>query len=143
MARLHARIRNIRQDFLHKLTTRLVKEFDVICIEDLNVKGMMANHKLARAIMDLGFYEFKRQLLYKAQMWQRMVIIADRWYPSSKTCSHCGEKLKELELSDRDWECPHCHTTHDRDVNAAMNLRKLYFNNLSVVEVSTSATQHT
>ena len=140
LARLHARIRNIRQDFLHKLTTRLVKEFDVICIEDLNVKGMMANHKLARAIMDLGFYEFKRQLLYKAQMWQRMVIIADRWYPSSKTCSHCGEKLKELELSDRDWECPHCHTTHDRDVNAAMNLRKLYFNNLSVVE---PATQHT
>ena len=69
LARLHAKIRNIRQDFLHKLTTRLVKEFDVICIEDLNVKGMMANHKLARAIMDLGFYEFKRQLLYKAQMW--------------------------------------------------------------------------
>ena len=129
LARLHARIRNIRHDFLHKLTTRLVTEFDVICIEDLNVKGMMANHKLARAIMDLGFYEFKRQLLYKAQMWQRMVVIADRWYPSSKTCSHCGEKLKELELrlSDRDWKCPCCHTTHDRDANAAINLRKLYF----------------
>ena len=107
----------------------------------------MANHKLARAIMDLGFYEFKRQLLYKAQMWRRMVIIADRWYPSSKTCSCCGEKLAELELSIRDWECPHCHTVHDRDasVAAAMNLRKLYFDNLSVVEVevSTSATQHT
>ena len=129
LARLHAKIRNIRQDFLHKLTTRLVKEFDVICIEDLNVKGMMANHKLARAIMDLGFYEFKRQLLYKAQMWNRIVVIADRWYPSSKLCSNCGEKLKSLELSDRDWECPHCHTVHDRDANAAMNLRKLYFNN--------------
>ena len=128
LARLHAKIRNIRQDFLHKLTTRLVKEFDVICIEDLNVKGMMANHKLARAIMDLGFYEFKRQLLYKAKMWRKTVVIADRWYPSSKTCSHCGEKLKSLELSDRDWECPHCHTVHDRDANAAMNLRKLYSN---------------
>ena len=126
LARLHAKISNIRHDFLHKLTTRLVEEFDVICIEDLNIKGMMANRKLARAIMDLGFYEFKRQLLYKAQMWQRMVVIADRWYPSSKTCSCCGEKLKELDLSDRDWECPHCHTKHDRDVNAAMNLRKLY-----------------
>ena len=138
LARLHAKIHNIRQDFLHKLTTRLVEEFDVICIEDLNVKGMMANRKLARAIMDLGFYEFKRQLLYKAQMWQRMVIIADRWYPSSKTCSHCGEKLKELELSDRDWKCPCCHTMHDRDANAAMNLRKLYFTGID--EVSTSAT---
>lgn len=128
LARLHAKIRNIRQDFLHKLTTRLVKEFDVICIEDLNVKGMMANHKLARAIMDLGFYEFKRQLLYKAQMWRKTVVIADRWYPSSKTCSHCGEKNKKLDLSDRDWECEHCHTIHDRDANAAMNLRKLYDN---------------
>ena len=139
LARLHARISNIRHDFLHKLTTRLVEEFDVICIEDLNVKDMMANRKLARAIMDLGFYEFKRQLLYKAQMWFKMVIIADRWYPSSKLCSNCGEKLKSLELSDRDWECPHCHTVHDRDANAAINLRKLYFDNLSVVE---PATQH-
>ena len=128
LARLHAKIHNIRQDFLHKLTTRLVAEFDVICIEDLNVKGMMANRKLARAIMDLGFYEFKRQLLYKAQMWSKTIIIADRWYPSSKLCSNCGEKLKSLELSDRDWKCPCCHTMHDRDVNAAMNLRKLYFN---------------
>ena len=128
LARLHAKIHNIRQDFLHKLTTRLVAEFDVICIEDLNVKGMMANRKLARAIMDLGFYEFKRQLLYKAQMWSKTIIIADRWYPSSKLCSNCGEKLKSLELSDRDWKCPCCHTMHDRDANAAMNLRKLYFN---------------
>ena len=128
LARLHAKIHNIRQDFLHKLTTRLVKEFDVICIEDLNVKGMMANHKLARAIMDLGLYEFRRQLLYKAQMWNRMVVIADRWYPSSKTCSNCGEKIKELDLSVRDWECEHCHTKHDRDANAATNLRNIYYN---------------
>ena len=84
LARLHAKIRNIRQDFLHKLTTRLVKEFDIICIEDLNVRGMMANHKLARAIMDLGLYEFRRQLIYKAQMCGKEVVIADRWYPSSK-----------------------------------------------------------
>ena len=130
LARLHAKIHNIRQDFLHKLTTRLVEEFDVICIEDLNIKGMMANHKLARAIMDLGFYEFKRQLLYKAQMWHKTVIIADRWYPSSKTCSCCGEKLKELDLSVREWECPHCHTTHDRDANAAINLRNYGLNQI-------------
>ena len=133
LARLHAKIHNIRQDFLHKLTTRLVKEFDVICIEDLNVKGMMANHKLARAIMDLGFYEFKRQLLYKAQMWHKKVIIADRWYPSSKTCSCCGEKLKELDLSVREWECPHCHTTHDRDTNAAINLRNYGLNQIQTI----------
>ena len=138
LARLHAKIHNIRQDFLHKLTTRLVEEFDVICIEDLNVKGMMANHKLARAIMDLGFYEFKRQLLYKAQMCHKEIVIADRWYPSSKTCSCCGEKLKELDLSDRDWECPNCHTVHDRDANAAMNLRKLYFTGID--EVAAHAT---
>ena len=142
LARLHARIRNIRQDFLHKLTTRLVDEFDVICIENLNVKGMMANHKLARAIMDLGFYEFKRQLLYKAQMWIKTIIIADRWYPSSKTCSHCGEKLKELDLSDRDWECPHCHTIHDRDVNAAINLRKLYFTGINEVAAPAATATH-
>ena len=140
LARLHAKIRNIRQDFLHKLTTKLVEEFDVICIEDLNVKGMMANRKIARAIMDLGFYEFKRQLLYKAQMWQRIVVIADRWYPSSKTCSNCGEKLKSLELSDRDWKCPCCHTMHDRDINAAMNLRKLYFTGIDEVSISTMPT---
>ena len=138
LARLHSKIHNIRQDFLHKLTTRLVEEFDVICIEDLNVKGMMANHKLARAIMDLGFYEFKRQLLYKAQMCHKEIVIADRWYPSSKTCSCCGEKLKELDLSDRDWECPNCHTVHDRDANAAMNLRKLYFTGID--EVAAHAT---
>ena len=133
LARLHAKIHNIRQDFLHKLTTRLVKEFDVICIEDLNVKGMMANHKLARAIMDLGFYEFKRQLLYKAQMCGKIVVIADRWYPSSKTCSCCGEKLKELDLSVRDWECPHCHTIHDRDANAAINLRNYGLNQTQTI----------
>ena len=133
LARLHAKIHNIRQDFLHKLTTRLVKEFDVICIEDLNVKGMMANHKLARAIMDLGFYEFKRQLLYKAQMCGKEIVIADRWYPSSKTCSCCGEKLKELDLSVREWECPHCHTIHDRDANAAINLRNYGLNQTQTI----------
>lgn len=77
-----------------------------------------------------GFYEFKRQLLYKAQMWMRTVIIVDRWYPSSKLCSNCGEKFKKLDLSVRDWECEHCHTLHDRDasVAAAMNLRNIYYN---------------
>ena len=138
LARLHAKIHYIRQDFLHKLTTRLVEEFDVICIEDLNVKGMMANHKLARAIMDLGFYEFKRQLLYKAKMWNKEVVIADRWYPSSKTCSHCGEKLKELDLSVREWKCEHCHTIHDRDANAAINLRNYGLNHFNKIQTTCS-----
>ena len=138
LARLHAKIRNIRQDFLHKLTTRLVKEFDIICIEDLNVRGMMANHKLARAIMDLGLYEFRRQLIYKAQMCGKEVVIADRWYPSSKTCSHCGEKLKSLELSVREWECEHCHTVHDRDANAAINLRNYGLNHFNKIQTTCS-----
>lgn len=138
LARLHAKIRNIRQDFLHKLTTRLVKEFDIICIEDLNVRGMMANHKLARAIMDLGLYEFRRQLIYKAQICGKEVVIADRWYPSSKTCSHCGEKLKSLELSVREWECEHCHTVHDRDANAAINLRNYGLNHFNKIQTTCS-----
>ena len=138
LARLHAKIRNIRQDFLHKLTTRLVKGFDVICIENLNVKGMMANHKLARSIMDLEFYEFKRQLLYKAQMCGKEVVIADRWYPSSKTCSNCGEKLAELALSVREWECEHCHTIHDRDANAAINLRNYGLNHFNKIQTTCS-----
>lgn len=126
LAREHAKVANIRKDYLHKLTTYLIQSYDIICIEDLNVKGMMKNRKLARAIADMGFYEFKRQLLYKAEMCGRSkhVVIADRWFPSSKTCSECGHKMDEMPLSVREWECPNCHTHHDRDVNAAINLKK-------------------
>ena len=124
LSRLYYKISNIRKDFLHKLTTNLVKQFDVICIENLNVKGMIKNHKLSRAISDLGFYEFKRQLIYKANQWGKMVKEVDRFYPSSKTCSNCGFIMakENLTLAVRHWICPSCHANHDRDVNASLNI---------------------
>ena len=110
---------------LHQLTTMLVERFDVIAIEDLNVTGMLKNHKLARQIADMGFGEFRRQLAYKAAQRGKTVVVVDRWYPSSKTCSACGYKIPKLPLSVREWTCPACHTHHDRDINAAINLRKV------------------
>lgn len=125
LARLHARIANIRQDALHKLTTDLTRRFHTIVIEDLNVRGMMANRHLARSIADMGFYEFRRQLEYKAAMRGGQVVIADRWFPSSKTCSACGSVQEKLPLSIRQWTCPECGADHDRDVNAAINLKNM------------------
>ena len=124
LSRLHAKIGNRRQDFSHKLTTHLVKDYDTICIEDLNVSGMVRNRKLARAISDLGFYEFKRQLIYKANQWGKVVKEVDRFYPSSKTCSNCGFIMAkaDLTLNVRNWQCPSCHTQHDRDINASINI---------------------
>ena len=125
LARLHARIANIRKEALHQLTTKLTRQFHTIGIEDLNVKGMAKNRHLSRAISDMGFFEFGRQLKYKAEMRGGQVVAADRWYASSKTCSHCGEKQESLPLSVRHWTCPHCQAHHDRDVNAAINLRNM------------------
>ena len=125
IAKLHARIRNLRQDGLHKLTTTLVRDHSIIVIEDLNVRGMMANRHLARAIGDMGFFEFRRQLTYKAARHGRRVIVADRFFASSKICSLCHEKAETLPLSVRDWTCPHCGAHHDRDINAANNLKAL------------------
>jgi len=125
IARLHARIANIRADALHQLTTMLVERFDVIAIEDLNVAGMLKNHKLARRIADMGFGEFRRQLEYKAAQRGKTVIVVNRWYPSSKACSACGYTMRKMPLSVREWTCPACHTHHDRDVNAAINLRQV------------------
>lgn len=122
LSRLHYKISCIRKDFLHKLTTNLVKRFDVICLENLNIKGMVKNRKLSRAINDLGFYELKRQLIYKANQWGKQVKEVDRFYPSSKTCSNCGFKVDELPLNVRNWICPNCNTTHDRDINASLNI---------------------
>lgn len=121
LARLHAQIANIRCDSLHQLTTELVLNHTRICIEDLNVKGMAANRRLSRHIMDQAFYEFRRQLTYKASWYRAEVVIADRYYPSSKLCSACGAIHHELTLSDRYWTCA-CGITHDRDLNAAINL---------------------
>jgi len=123
LARLHARIANIRQDALHKLTTDLTRRFHTIGIEDLNVCGMVRNRHLARSIADMGFFEFRRQLEYKAAMRGGQVVIADRWFPSSKICSCCGHKQEELPLSVRRWSCSICGVGHDRDLNAAINLK--------------------
>jgi putative transposase len=122
---LHARIRNIRHDFTHKLTTRLCRENQTIVIEDLNVKGMLSNEKLARSMSDLGFYEIRRQLEYKGIRYGTEIKIADRWYPSSRLCSSCGMKHETLKLHDRQWQCQNCGILHDRDLNAALNLKGL------------------
>ncbi len=123
LAKLHARISHIRKDALHKLTSDLTRRFDTIGIEGLNVRGMMSNRHLARSIADMSFYEFRRQLEYKALMRGGIVIVAERWFASSKLCSFCGEKNTSLTLSMRQWTCCQCGTTHDRDINAAINLR--------------------
>ncbi|MBP2321991.1 putative transposase [Kibdelosporangium banguiense] len=122
VARIHARITDRRRDFLHKLTTRLVRENQTIVIEDLNVSGMLRNGSLARAISDAAWWEFRFQLEYKAAWYGREVIAVDQWFPSSKTCSECGLLLDTLPLGVREWTCPGCGVTHDRDVNASRTI---------------------
>ena len=121
VALAHARVRQERQSALHALTTRLVRDFDLICIEDLNVKGLGRGIH-ARAIHDVAFSEVRRQLAYKSDWYGKILVEVDRWYPSSKTCSACRHMLDELRLDERQWKCPKCGTLHDRDVNAARNL---------------------
>ncbi len=125
LARLHARIANVRANGLHQLSASVTRRFHTIGIEDLHVKGMLGNRCLSRAIADMGFAELRRQLVYKAQRRGGQVIVIDRWYPSSKTCSCCDYKLDALSLDVRHWTCPECATHHDRDVNAAINLRNM------------------
>jgi putative transposase len=122
VARAHRKVRNARQDFLHRASTRLVQQNDIIVIEDLNVAGMLHNRRLARAISDCGWSEFRRQLAYKCERAGRQLVVTDRWYPSSKTCSACGYVLAGLSLSARHWTCPCCGARHDRDLNAAQNI---------------------
>jgi putative transposase len=122
VARSHRKVRNARRDFLHRASTTLVRQADTIVIEDLAVAGMVKNRSLARAISDCGWGEFRRQLEYKAESAGRVLIVIDRWYPSSKTCSACGHLLAELSLSTRAWSCPNCRARHDRDFNAAKNI---------------------
>ena len=125
LARLHARIANVRSNGLHQLSTSITRRFHTIGIEDLHVKGMLRNRCLARAIADMGFYELRRQIEYKARQRGGQVIVVDRWYASSKTCSSCGHKLNVLALGTRLWTCPACGALHGRDVNAAINLRNM------------------
>ena len=122
VARIHAQIADQRKDWLHKLTTSLANSYSEIVIEDLNAKGMLKNKRLAKSVSDASFYEFKRQLTYKAQDRGTSLVLADRWFPSSKLCSKCGAKTKHLTLSQREWTCDQCGTLHDRDLNAAKNL---------------------
>jgi putative transposase len=122
VARAHRKVRAARADFLHKASISLVRDHDVIAVEDLAVQNMIRNRKLAKAIADCGWGTFRRMLGYKAARYGRRVIVIDRWYPSSKTCSACGHLLAELSLSTRTWQCPSCGTRHDRDTNAAKNI---------------------
>jgi putative transposase len=121
VARIQAAIADARTDFLHKLTTRLVRENQTIAVEDLAVKNMLKNHKLAQAIADASWSELVRQLEYKCQWYGRTLVKIDRWFPSSKRCGHCGHVMK-LPLDVREWDCPECGTHHDRDINAAQNI---------------------
>ncbi|WP_080058933.1 RNA-guided endonuclease InsQ/TnpB family protein [Spirosoma aerolatum] len=125
VARIQEKIADTRKDHLNKVTTDLVKRFDLIAVEDLNVKGMVKNRKLAKHISDASFGTFVSMLDYKCNWRGKRLVKIDRWYPSSKTCSGCGHKLAELPLSIRSWQCPACLSEHDRDINAARNI--LYF----------------
>ena len=122
LARQHNRVSNQRKDWLHKLTTYLVRNYDVISLEDLNVRGMTKNHSLAKAITNVAFGEFNRQIEYKAQMYGKQIYRVDRFFPSSKTCSVCGCIQDKMPLNVREWTCPECRAHHDRDINAATNL---------------------
>jgi putative transposase len=122
VARVHARITDRRKDYQHKLSTRIIHENQVICVESLAVKNMVKNHCLAKAISDVGWGEFVRQLEYKSAWYGRTLVKIDRWYPSSKTCHQCKYVLEELDLDVRTWQCPACQTVHDRDTNAAKNI---------------------
>ena len=122
VARIQAAIADSRKDFLHKLTTRLVRENQTIALEDLSVKNMLKNHKLAQAIADASWSELVRQLEYKCQWYGRTLVKIDRWFPSSKRCGHCGHVIEKLPLNIREWDCPECGTHHDRDINAAHNI---------------------
>ncbi|MDB9493684.1 RNA-guided endonuclease TnpB family protein [Spirulina major CS-329] len=122
VAKLQAEIADTRKDFLHKLTTQLVRDNQVIAVEDLAVKNMVQNHKLAQSISDASWGELVRQLEYKCEWYGRELIRIDRWFPSSKRCSSCGHIVEKMRLNVRDWVCPECGCHHDRDINAAINI---------------------
>jgi putative transposase len=122
VARIQAKIADSRQDFLHKLTTQLVRENQVIAVEDLAVRNLVKNRSLARSISDAGWGELVRQLEYKCQWYGRELVKIDRFFPSSKRCGNCGFVIEQLSLSVREWTCPECGTSHDRDINAANNI---------------------
>lgn len=123
LAKSYNEISNQKEYYLHQVTNALINENQIICMENLNVKGMMRNHKLAESIQEMNFGEFRRMLEYKAKWYNRQVVFVDRFFPSSKTCNHCGYAYKSLKLSDRQWVCPNCGEVIDRDYNAACNIK--------------------
>ena len=122
VARLHEKVMNQRTDFLNKLSTEIIKNHDIICIEDLNTKGMLRNHKLAKSISDVSWSSFVTKLQYKADWYGREIIKVDKWFPSSQICSECRHKDGKKSLKIREWTCPICHNHHDRDINASINI---------------------
>ena len=122
LSRQHLRVANQRRDYIHKITTYLVRQHDVICMENLNTKGMLKNHKLAKSISDSSFGEIRRQLEYKCAMRGKKLLFVDRFFPSSKTCSSCGSIQEIMPLNIREWTCPDCGIHHERDLNAAVNI---------------------
>jgi putative transposase len=122
VAKTHAAIADSRRNFLHEESTKIVRRYDVIAVEDLSVKNMVKNRRLSKSISDSGWGEFRSMLAYKAEWYGKKFVVVDRFYPSSKTCSDCGHLLKELSLGTRRWACPSCGTLHDRDINAAKNI---------------------
>ena len=122
IAKLFERMTNKKDAYIHYVVNELLSSFDTIFMEDLNVQGMLRNHHLAKAIQEVGFFNFKQVLVNKALVNDKQVVFIDRFYPSSKTCSVCGYKKEDLTLNDREWTCPNCGTKHNRDINAAVNI---------------------
>lgn len=135
VARQYRKITNMRTDFLHKLTTDLIRKYDTICLENLNVEGMMRNHNLALAIQSASWGEFVRQIKYKSELEGKNIVFIGRFEPSSKTCSKCGYVNRELKLSDREWICPICGKHHNRDINAAVNIKNFALNPQALVAI--------
>ncbi len=131
LAKQHQLINNQRNDFQHKVTIRIIRENQAVAVENLNVKGLIKNHKLAQAISDVGWSEFIRKLIYKAEWYGKTILRIGRFDASSKICNVCGYKKDDLTLKIREWECPDCKTFHDRDLNASINIKKIALNNLS------------
>lgn len=122
LAKLHAKVKDSRTDFLHKIATRLVRENQAIAIEDLNVSGLVRNRKLSRAIADAGWYSFRELLNSKCEKYERQLVVINRWEATSQKCNACGKSGGKKELDVREWQCLHCGTSHDRDINAALNI---------------------
>jgi putative transposase len=139
VARVYERVSNSRADFLHKLSRKLVSENQVVVVENLHVKGMVRNHNLAKAISDVGWGMFTNFLAYKLDKKGGKLVEIDRWFPSSKLCSNCYHQVEEMPLDVREWTCPHCQTSHDRDGNAATNIREEGIRLLQVDGTSISA----